>query len=84
MTSVEAKAVIPEAIERELNRKGWTWYRLGIETGISHATMSNIRNGVHDPKVSSLKSIADALEVSVDSLLRAPSKKSSRKLSTVA
>lgn len=69
MTPHEAATVVPEAIERELNRLEWTWYRLGKETGISHATLSNIRNGYHEAKASNLKTIADKLGVTVDSLL---------------
>lgn len=84
MTSDEAKTVIAEAIDRELKRLGWTWYRLGIVADISHATMSNIRNGVHDPKASNLKSIADALGVTVDLLLSAKPKKSAKKFTAVA
>lgn len=84
MTQDEATEVVPKAIEKELKRLGWTWYRLGVVTGISHATMSNIRNGHHEAKASNLKSIADALGVSVDSLLEHESKKSSKKLATVA
>lgn len=84
MTQKEATVVVPQAIERELARLGWTSYRLGIETGISHATLSNIRNGHHEAKASNLKSIADSLGVTVDSLLSPQSKKTSRKLATVA
>lgn len=84
MTQKEATVVVPEAIERELNRVGWTWYRLAIESGISHATMYNIRHGHHEAKASNLKSIADALGVSVDSLLSPAPKKSGKKLATVA
>ncbi len=84
MTPKEAVNVVPKAIERELSRLGWTWYRLAMETGISHATMSNIRHGHHEAKASNLKSIADALGVSVDSLLSDNPKKTSRKLATVA
>lgn len=76
MTQKEATVVVPEAIERELNRLGWTWYRLGIETKISHATLSNIRNGYHEAKASNLKSIADKLGVTVDLLLTPTSTKS--------
>ena len=76
MTQREATVVIPEAIERELKRLGWTWYRLGMETGISHATLSNIRNGHHEAKASNLKSIADSLGVTVDLLLKGNSTKS--------
>lgn len=84
MTQSEAIVVVPEAIERELKRLGWTWYRLGIETGISHATLSNIRNGHHEAKASNLKTIADALGVTVDLLLSPSPKKSGKKLATVA
>lgn len=68
--------MISDAIERELRRKGWTRYKLAQETKISHATMHNICTGAHEPKVSNLISIAEALGVSINSLL--PRKKSSR------
>lgn len=87
MSSIEVKNVLPEAIDRELSRIGWTRYRLAQVTGISHSTMSNICNGVHDPKVSNLKAIADALGVTVDSLLgtkSSKSKNSRRAVATVA
>lgn len=77
MSATETMTVISEAIERELRRKGWTRYKLAQVTDISHATMHNICTGAHEPKVSNLVSIADALGVSIDSLL--PRKKSSRK-----
>lgn len=84
MTPQEAAAVVSKAIDQELKRIGWTWYRLGMETGISHATLSHIRNEVHEPKVSTIKTIADALGVSVDSLLSGAGKKSRKNLATVA
>lgn len=70
VTTDEAKLVIPRNIERALSAKGWTRYRLALACGISHATMHNICTGVHDPKASNLKSIADALDISVDELLQ--------------
>lgn len=83
MTTDEAKTVIAERIDEALARIGWTRYKLAQVTGISHATMHNICNGIHDPKSSNLKSIADALGVTVDHLLsdaQTSTKKSGRKV----
>jgi transcriptional regulator with XRE-family HTH domain len=75
LTSQEAKKVIPAALKKALAERGWSQYRLAQVTGISQMTISNIVNGVHDPKASNLKTIADALEMSLDDLVSTSSQK---------
>ncbi len=85
LTGETAKQIVPLAIQNELDRLDWSRYRLAKETGISHTTINNICNGVHEPKVSLLKTIADVLGVSIDKLLSEPrSSKNSQKVVDVA
>lgn len=84
VTSEFAKRVLPLAIERELERLGWSRADLSRRTGITPQTIGNICNGLHEPKASILKTIADALGVTTDQMLCEPREKTSRKLQTVA
>ncbi len=72
VTAEAAKRILPLAIQRELNRIGWNQAELARRTGLTPMTVSNIVAGKHEPKVSILKSIAEALGVSADQLLSEP------------
>jgi transcriptional regulator with XRE-family HTH domain len=67
-------AVPPELtamITAELNRRGWTWKRLATETGKSHATMYDIRDGRRVPEINTLQAVTQALGLDEDAVLRA-------------
>lgn len=81
VTSEFAKRVVAENIDRELERLGWSQGELHRRTGISRMTVSNICSGKYEPKASVLKTIADALGVSMDALVSEARK---RKLQSVA
>jgi len=49
-----------------LNRNGLTAYRVGRDTGISTATLSNWKSGNYTPKVDKLQKIADYFGVPLD------------------
>lgn len=57
-------------IEIELEKKGWTWYELGRQAGISTGTIYNIRSGFRGVGKSSLSKIAKALNVPTEKLYR--------------
>lgn len=55
-----------EAIEKALQRKGWSRYRLCKETHMAQSTLSAILSGeAKNPNTKTLQRIADALGVSV-------------------
>jgi transcriptional regulator with XRE-family HTH domain len=47
-------------------------YELARRTGLSRQYLRKLEEGSHDPTVGTLEKIADALKVSLTSLLRAP------------
>ena len=57
-------------LNRILKQRGITHYRLSQITNIGHDSMSLYRNGKRQPQLANLKKIADALNVSIDELLK--------------
>jgi len=84
VTPENAKVILPQAIQKELSRLGWSRYRLAKASGITQTTMKNVCNGTHEPKASVLKTIADTLGVSADKLLTAPREKSEKMMAASA
>jgi transcriptional regulator with XRE-family HTH domain len=51
--------------------KGWTQHELAAKAGVRLSVVTNIEQGVtSDPRASTLRALADALGVAVDSLVR--------------
>lgn len=76
VTTIEAKSALSASILRLLEERGWSRYRLSQITGISQMTLGNIVNGIHEPRVSMLKTIADAFGTTIDEMLSDDSRKS--------
>ena len=54
-------------IQKQLDKKGWTRYRLAKEAKISEMTLVKLRNGkAQNIHFSTMCKIADALDVSLD------------------
>ncbi|MGG4035872.1 helix-turn-helix transcriptional regulator [Paenibacillus cisolokensis] len=57
-------------IKEQMNLKGMTQYKLAKNSGVPHSTMSALlKGGIKNPSVELISKIADALEVSVSTLL---------------
>lgn len=55
---------------RELRKqKGLTMKELGKAVGVAESTISLYENGKHEPDLTTMKRIADVLEVSIDELI---------------
>ncbi|HRN70083.1 MAG TPA: helix-turn-helix transcriptional regulator [Candidatus Woesebacteria bacterium] len=64
------KSPIAKNIKRARKKLGLTQEQLAVKAGIPYATLSKIESGqVTNPTVSTLKKIADALNISVDDIL---------------
>lgn len=60
----------PESKLAKLRKaRGWSQQDLGIRAGIHGMTISEIERGATDPKASTLKRLAEVLNVTVDDLL---------------
>lgn len=83
VTSEQARETLPVSIRREMDRLGWSAYKLSKESGVSQMTLSNILSGKNEPKAALLRTIADALGVGIDCLLPT-SRKNRKNLDAVA
>ncbi len=59
-------------IATERKKRGLTLEKLAYEMGISKGNLSDIENGKKDPRYTTLKAIADGLEIPLSKLLREP------------
>lgn len=62
-----------EKIIKELDKKGWTRYKLCKEANMAQSTLSDILGGKNvSPKTSTLQRIADALDVPINTFFDEP------------
>lgn len=61
---------IKNNIERLLETKGWTIYRLSKESGVSLTVLYSLEKKQMGPTADTLVKLADALGVTVDELVR--------------
>lgn len=63
-----------ENLTRIREERGLTQKELGRLIGVAEATISNYENGKREPKLDKLVALADALNVSIDELVRGKEK----------
>lgn len=68
-----------EVFEKLLKANGVTAYRVGKETGISTATLTQWKKGVSTPKQDKLQKIADYFNVSLEYLMTGEEKEGGEK-----
>lgn len=61
---------IENNIQRLIEERGWTIYRLAKESGVTVSALYNIGKKRQGPYVETLVKLADALNVSLDELVR--------------
>lgn len=67
-----------QKIKEERDRKGWSQIFFARKIGVTNAVLSNYERDVRDPDTTTLKNIANTLEVSVDYLLGLQSSRAPR------
>ena len=55
-------------IEEEMNRRGWTKYRLSTESGVSYTTIQNLFHRGNAPTQKTLDKLCNAMNLSVAEL----------------
>jgi transcriptional regulator with XRE-family HTH domain len=58
----------PSPFKRWLDKNGLTWYAVHRRTGLARSTCHDLWRGLHQPAPKSLKRIADAYDLSYESL----------------
>lgn len=61
---------IEENVQRLINEKGWTIYRLGKESGVSLTVLYGLGSKKQGPSAQTLIKLSDALGVTLDELVR--------------
>jgi transcriptional regulator with XRE-family HTH domain len=61
-----------DAVKEIRRRKGWSQKDLAEESGVGQDTISGIESGRHEPRPSTLRKLADALDVEVADFFRKP------------
>lgn len=74
MLSQEEKNIV-ENVKLLMEEEGLSLRQLEERSGVSYKTIHNLVQGLHSPKVSMAISLAKALEVSLDDLLKAPARR---------
>lgn len=61
-----------EKISKQRKRRGITLEKLAYEMGISKGNLSDIEHGKRDPRYTTLRAIAEGLDIPLAQLLRDP------------
>jgi transcriptional regulator with XRE-family HTH domain len=61
-----------DAVKEIRRRKGWSQKDLAEESGVGQDTISGIESGRHEPRPSTLRKLADALDVEVADFFKEP------------
>lgn len=61
-------SAFPAALKRLRLAKGWTVYRLALESKVAQVTIARLEAGERDPKLPTLLALAEALECTLDEL----------------
>lgn len=61
---------IAENVHKLLDEKGWTIYRLGKESGVSFTVLYSLGEKKQGPNAETLVKLANALDCTVDELLK--------------
>ena len=79
LTEQQAKDNIASYLQRLLESRDWSQSDLARATGDAHVTISRIVRGTNVAGVAVLARIAEALDVTIDGLIRQPATRPSKK-----
>ena len=66
----DIKRQFGERIRKLRKKRGWKLIELSVETGRGRVFLSNLENGKHEPKLSTIKRLADAFGLTISQLMR--------------
>ena len=66
----DIKMQFGERIRKLRKKRGWKLVELSVETGLGRVFLSNLENGKHEPKLGTIKKLANAFGISVSQLMR--------------
>jgi transcriptional regulator with XRE-family HTH domain len=66
----DVKRAFGQRVRKLRKQRNWKLVELSVETGLGRVFLSNLENGKHEPKLGTIKRLADAFGVTVSQLLR--------------
>ncbi|MBZ5506349.1 MAG: helix-turn-helix domain-containing protein [Acidobacteriia bacterium] len=59
-----------ERIRKLRKKRGWKLIELSVETDRGRVFLSNLENGKHEPKLGTIKKLADAFGMTISQLMK--------------
>jgi transcriptional regulator with XRE-family HTH domain len=66
----DIKRQFGERVRKLRKKRNWKLVELSVETGLGRVFLSNLENGKHEPKLGTVKKLADAFGLTISQLMR--------------
>jgi len=66
----DIKRQFGERVRKMRKKRAWKLVELSVETGLGRVFLSNLENGKHEPKLGTLKKLANAFGLTISQLMR--------------
>jgi transcriptional regulator with XRE-family HTH domain len=66
----DIKRQFGERVRKLRKKRDWKLVELSVETGLGRVFLSNLENGKHEPKLGTVKKLADAFGLTISQLTR--------------
>lgn len=66
----DIKRQFGERVRKLRKKRDWKLVELSVETGLGRVFLSNLENGKHEPKLGTIKKLANAFGLTISQLLR--------------
>jgi transcriptional regulator with XRE-family HTH domain len=66
----DIKKQFGERIRRLRTKRNWKLVELSVEAGLGRVFLSNLENGKHEPKLGTIKKLANAFGITISQLMR--------------
>jgi transcriptional regulator with XRE-family HTH domain len=66
----DLKKKFGERIRRLRKHKDWKQIDLSVESGFGRVFLSNLENGKHEPKLGTIKTLADSFGITMSQLIK--------------
>lgn len=66
----DIKRQFGERVRKLRKKRDWKLVELSVETGLGRVFLSNLENGKHEPKLGTVKKLANAFGLTISQLVR--------------
>ena len=66
----DIKRQFGERVRKLRKNRDWKLVELSVETGLGRVFLSNLENGKHEPKLGTIKKLANAFGLTISQLMR--------------